>query len=75
MTSNDVYVLTSRLTCHRHSFEPIPQAKFSERHWHSLPMDVAKSNVLPVELQISRQYLRFLVINLPPDGSAEQHLA
>ncbi|HEQ3516610.1 TPA: hypothetical protein VGT23_003321 [Vibrio cholerae] len=49
MTSNDVYVLTSRLTSHRHSFEPIPQAKFSERHWHSVPMDVASSSVLPVE--------------------------
>ncbi|EPO0038073.1 hypothetical protein ACT5DV_003051 [Vibrio cholerae] len=49
MTSNDVYVLTSRLTSHRHSFEPIPQVKFSERHWHSLPMDVAESGGLPVE--------------------------
>ncbi|HFG2028415.1 TPA: hypothetical protein ACGF6R_002143 [Vibrio cholerae] len=49
MTSNDVYVLTSRLTSHRHSFEPILQAKFSERHWHYLPMDVASSGVLPVE--------------------------
>ncbi|EQA4698823.1 hypothetical protein [Vibrio cholerae] len=49
MTSNDVYVLTSRLTSHLNSFEPIPQAKFSERHWHPLPMDVASSSVLPVE--------------------------
>ncbi|WP_146779396.1 hypothetical protein [Vibrio tarriae] len=49
MTSNDVYVLTSRLTSHRNSFEPIPQATFSERHWHSLPMDVASSGGLPVE--------------------------
>ncbi|WP_181725988.1 hypothetical protein [Vibrio paracholerae] len=32
-----------------HSFEPIPQVKFSERHWHSVPMDVAESGVLPVE--------------------------
>ncbi|HFG1973407.1 TPA: hypothetical protein ACGF6U_002982 [Vibrio cholerae] len=52
MKSNDVYVLTSRLTSHRHSFEPIPQVKFSERHWHSVPMDVASSSGLPVEWQI-----------------------
>ncbi|EHY9847008.1 hypothetical protein OZ254_003003 [Vibrio cholerae] len=49
MTSNDVYVLTSRLTSYRHSFESILQAKFSKPHWHSLPMDVAESGGLPVE--------------------------
>ncbi|ENM5835302.1 hypothetical protein [Vibrio metoecus] len=63
------------MSCNGDPFEPIPQAKFSERHWHSLPMDVAKSNVLPVERQTSRQYLGFLAINLPPDTSAEQYLA
>ncbi|CFW10550.1 FIG01204139: hypothetical protein [Vibrio cholerae] len=49
MTSNDVYVLTSRLTSHLNSFEPILQAKFSEPHWHSLPIDIASSSGLPVE--------------------------
>ncbi|WP_267786585.1 hypothetical protein [Vibrio cholerae] len=47
------------MSCNGDPFEPIPQAKFSERHWHSLPMDIASSGVLPVGGQILWQDQQF----------------